>query len=96
MLELRNETHTTINYTFRRGNKRDLSVIVYSLNKTQSSRKRDRKKHGKKRNECRSLYRYSYRHRQMLVCMYISDSLGHMANLNTTHIMRAVDDANEV
>lgn len=44
MLELRNETHTTINYTFRRGNKRDLSVIVYSLNKTQSSRKRDREK----------------------------------------------------
>lgn len=44
MLELRNETHITINYTFRRGNKRDLSVIVYSLNKTQSSRKRDREK----------------------------------------------------
>lgn len=38
MLELRNEIHTTINYTFRRGNKRDMPVIVYSLNKTQRSR----------------------------------------------------------
>lgn len=44
MLELRNETHTTIYYTFRRGIKRDMSVIVYSLNKTQSSREREREK----------------------------------------------------
>lgn len=80
MLELRNETHTTIYYTFRRGNKRDMSVIVYSLNKTQSSRERERKK-AAKRNECRSLYRYWYRHLDMFVCMYISDLLGHSTNL---------------
>lgn len=58
MLELRNETHTTIYYTFRRGNKRDMSVIVYSLNKTQSSREREREKKAAKRNECRSVYQY--------------------------------------
>lgn len=69
MLVLRNEIHTTINYTFRRGNKRDMPVIVYSLNKTQRSRERN---NAAKRNECRSIYRYLYQHMIFIVCMYIS------------------------
>lgn len=65
MLELRNETHTTTNYTFRRGNKRDLSVIVYSLNKTQSSRKRDREK---KQQNATSVDRYIGIDKCLYVC----------------------------
>lgn len=71
MLELRNETHTTINYTFRRGNKRDLSVIVYSLNKTQSSRKRDREK---KQQNATSVDRYIGIDIDIDKCLYVCTS----------------------
>lgn len=71
MLELRNETHTTINYTFRRGNKRDLSVIVYSLNKTQSSRKRDREK---KQQNATSVDRYLGIDIDIDKCLYVCTS----------------------
>lgn len=71
MLELRNETHTTINYTFRRGNKCDLSVIVYSLNKTQSSRKRDREK---KQQNATSVDRYIGIDIDIDKCLYVCTS----------------------
>lgn len=71
MLELRNETHTTINYTFRRGNKRDLSVIVYSLNKTQSSRKRDIEK---KQQNATSVDRYIGIDIDIDKCLYVCTS----------------------